>query len=156
MNLQDLNPFKKIIYPSKELPKYRTLKKVAKPIEKFDHELLEKFNGMLKVLIAMEWGSKLGMAFPQIGIPLRGIIVLGVSMANPEFTPSKAPCDIIEEGCYSLPQGEIHRRERVPYGWLKYQNPQTGEWVEEKVTGLRAIVVQHEIDHLNGLLCNRK
>lgn len=156
MNLQDLNPFKKVIDPAIELPRYRTLKKVSKPIEKFDGELLENFNTMLKVLIKMEWGSKLGMAFPQIGIPLRGIIVLGVSMANPEFTPAKQQTTIVDEGCYSLPQGEIHKRWRAKYGWVKYQDPQTAEWIEKKVTGLEAIVIQHEIDHLNGLLCNRE
>ncbi len=103
----------------------------------------------------MEYGDRLGMAFPQIGIPLRGIIVLGVAMANPEWTPVKQQTIESIEGCYSLAPGETYKRTRAKYGWLRYQNPSNGEWIEEKVVGIKSIIVQHEIDHLDGLLCNR-
>ncbi len=131
------------------------LNQVAEPITEFSEETVRLFSKMFKTLIDMPYGERLGMAFPQIGISLRGIIVLGTAMANPEWHPVKQQSVDTIEGCYSLPAGDTYKRTRAAYGWIKWQNPQTGEWVEEKITGLKAIVFQHELDHINGLLCNR-
>lgn len=130
------------------------LRTPAKEITVFDEDLKKKFETMIFTLASMEYGSKLGMAFPQIGIPLRGIIVLGTAMANPIFRPVKDLKIDVDESCYSLP-GKVFRKIRPKYGWIKYQNPLTGEWTEERKTkGLEAIVIQHELDHLEGRLCD--
>lgn len=74
-------------------------------------------------------------------------------MVNPEFEPTKAPPEHSLEGCYSLGEGEIYEVPRAKYGWAKWQTL-NGEFVEEKVKGILAIVYQHELDHLNGKTCS--
>jgi peptide deformylase len=108
---------------------------------------------MLTVLGSQKWGQKLGIAANQAGLKYRMCICLGKLYINPEFTPTKAPPEISREGCYSLGEGELYEIPRAKYGWLKYQDTK-GEWHEEKVKGIEAIVVQHELDHLDGKLCS--
>ena len=58
--------------------------------------------------------------------------------------------EISEEGCLSLPDifGLVKRSKKI---YLKY-NDLKGNKVKEKIKGLKAVVIQHEIDHLNGIL----
>lgn len=99
-------------------------------------------------LNAQKWGDKLGIAAPQIGINLRIIVVRGNVMFNPEWHPTKAPGDTITEACYSVP-GKTFRVQRAKYGWAKWTTID-GRPSESKLTGIPAIVFQHEIDHLDG------
>lgn len=108
---------------------------------------------MMLTLRSQKWGAKLGIAGNQGGYPYRVAICLGRFIVNPSFTPTKAPSDKSLEGCYSLGVTEVYEVSRAPYGWLKYQDTK-GEWHEEKVKGVLAIVVQHELDHLDGRLCH--
>lgn len=136
-------------YPS------RRLLKPSVPITDFSgkgiHDLERLVTVMVSTLNKQDWGQKLGIAAPQIGVNKRVFIALGRVFVNPEFTPTKAPPETITEGCYSLG----HRLFKVPrakYGWAKWQDTR-GNGFEEKLSGLKAIVFQHELDHLNGKSC---
>lgn len=94
------------------------------------------------------YGDKLGIAAPQIGVNLRVIIVRGNVMFNPEWQPSRAPANTVTEGCYSVPE-KTFKVQRAQYGWAKWTNID-GKPFEDKVSGLPAIVFQHEMSHLNG------
>lgn len=94
---------------------------------------------------------KLGIAAPQIGENWKVMIARDKPYINPTFTPSKAPPEMVTEGCYSLPNRKF-KVPRAKYGWLKYQDV-FGKEHEEKVSALLAIVVQHECDHLEGRSC---
>jgi peptide deformylase len=71
-------------------------------------------------------------------------------MINPEIIEHATTTQITEEGCLSVPEssGEVER-----YAWIKvtYQDIH-GKTIIKKLTGFNAIIVQHEIDHLNGIL----
>jgi peptide deformylase len=75
-------------------------------------------------------------------------------MINPEIIEHSMTKQVTEEACLSIPNvfGEVER-----YKWvkIKYQNIQ-GKEIIKKLTGFTAIVVQHEIDHLNGILFTDK
>ena len=101
----------------------------------------------------------IGLAAVQIGVPKR-VIVMDLSRAedareprffvNPEilwFSEETAP---YEEGCLSVPEifDEVNRPARVKLRYLNY----AGEQVEEDAEGLYAVCIQHEMDHLDGVL----
>lgn len=94
---------------------------------------------------------RLGITAPQVGINKRFFIMMGKAMVNPEWKETKAPKNEVIEGCYSVGK-ERYKVMRAPYGWAKWQDS-NGNWHEEKLKGLEAIVFQHELDHLNGLCC---
>jgi peptide deformylase len=75
-------------------------------------------------------------------------------MINPEILEHSTTRQVIEEACLSVPNviGEVER-----FQWIKvkYQNIQ-GKSLTKKLNGLNAVVVQHEIDHLNGILFTDK
>lgn len=130
------------------------LKRVAKPVD-FDattrEDRVEIVRKMHSTLQAQTYGDKLGMAAPQIGINKRVMIVRGNVMFNPEWTPTKAPPNLITEGCYSVP-GRTFSIPRAPYGWAKWTNID-GKPFSGKLKDLPAIVFQHELDHLDGKCC---
>ena len=95
-----------------------------------------------------------GLAAPQIGIPKRAIVVdVGdglVEIINPGITESSDETAVDVEGCLSVPnsQGEVERSLAVTVtGTGKNGCP-----IEIQAEGLMARVLQHEIDHLNGIL----
>lgn len=132
----------------------RRLKRIAEEVD-FNKTTLEERTTMVRKLGAAlqstTWGDKLGIAAPQIGINKRVIVVRGNVMFNPTWKPTDAPSNPITESCYSLP-GKLYKVMRAPYGWAKWTNIE-GKLFEDKLTGLPAIVFQHEIDHLNGKCC---
>lgn len=99
----------------------------------------------------------IGLAAPQVGKSLRIIVVdlshLGVaafSLVNPEIVkPSKKETEL-EEGCLSLPgiYGMVARPYKVHFAGFS----PAGERIQAKADGLLAKVIQHEIDHTNGIL----
>lgn len=144
LNLRNRPP-KILLYPDEHL------KRISKPINFKTTSMGDRAKVVRKMgaaLVAQNWGQKLGIAAPQIGINLRVIVVRGNVMYNPEWEPSKAPQDVITEGCYSVP-GKTFRVSRAPYGWARWTNIH-GKPFEDKLSGLPAIVFQHEISHLNG------
>ncbi len=131
----------------------------SKPITDFSEQGIKKLERLVTIMSAtlnkQDWGQKLGITAPQIGVNKRVFIALGHVFVNPEFTPTKAPTEAITESCYSVGKDKLYKMQRAKYGWLKYQDL-NGKWCEEKISGLKAIVVQHELDHLNGKFCVEK
>ena len=98
--------------------------------------------------------GRVGLAAPQIGVPLR-VIVIGIpeeediAIINPEIVRSRGERSI-DEGCLSVPGyfGQIKRAESVT---VKGRD-QDGKEIRIKAEGLLAQALEHEIDHLNGVL----
>ena len=95
-----------------------------------------------------------GLAASQIGIPLRVIVISipegeEIALINPKLVRRKGE-RLVNEGCLSVPGyvGEIKRAESVT---VKGRN-QNGKEIQIKADGLLAQALQHEIDHLNGVL----
>jgi peptide deformylase len=100
-----------------------------------------------------------GLAAVQVGVPRR-LLVLDVSedeeerqplcFVNPEIVWASEETLPYEEGCLSVPEiyDEVERPAKVRVRYLNYD----GEPIEEDAEGLYAVCVQHEIDHLNGVL----
>jgi peptide deformylase len=100
-----------------------------------------------------------GLAAIQIGVPKR-VITMDVSksederrplvLVNPEITWASEEKRVYEEGCLSIPEyyAEVERPDRVRFRYTTLD----GETVEQDADGLLATCVQHEIDHLNGVL----
>jgi peptide deformylase len=101
----------------------------------------------------------IGLAAIQVGVPLR-IIVMDLAregekkqprhFVNPEILWASEETQPYEEGCLSVPDiyDDVERPARVK---LRYRNYK-GETVEEDAEGLYAVCVQHEMDHLEGVL----
>jgi len=102
----------------------------------------------------MQASNGIGLAAPQIGILYRIITIDSEEMErfliNPEIIRSSSNKDIEEEGCLSLPDQwyNINRSLEVE---VKARSPE-GKKFHFTATGLNARIIQHEIDHLNGIL----
>ncbi len=102
----------------------------------------------------MEDANGLGLAAPQVYQSLRLFVWrLGdavVAIFNPELTPLEGPEEPYFEGCLSIPglRGEVVRPTRIAFRGLN----EAGELVEGTAEGLAARVMQHEQDHLDGVL----
>jgi peptide deformylase len=131
--------------------KNQILRGTAKPVEVVDDLILELAENMFET---MKKEKGIGLAAPQVGVNKRVIIAtLGEKphlMVNPEITSFSAECAIDEEGCLSLPEqfGKVSRAKRIIVRYLD----EKGKKKEEELSDLDARVVQHEIDHLNGIL----
>ena len=132
------------------------LKKVCAPVEDVDEEVRRLIDDMAETMYAAP-GS--GLAAPQVGVDRR-VIVYDVSpksepkelvvLVNPEIVASNGEEISMEEGCLSCPELtlEIPRAE-----WIKVQGlDREGRPVTIEAEDFPAIVIQHEIDHLNGQL----
>jgi len=102
----------------------------------------------------MQQACGVGLAAPQVGVPLRVIVLQmpdeePIAIINPEIV-KRAGEQEVTEGCLSIPGyfGEIKRSESVT---VKGQNRQ-GKAIRIKATGLMAEALEHEVDHINGVL----
>lgn len=132
------------------------LKQVSKPADAVDDELRALMDDMLETMYA---APGIGLAAIQIGVPVR-VIVMDLAgqdeekaprfFVNPEITWRSEEMFVYEEGCLSVPEiyDEIERPARVRLTYLNYE----GERVEEEAEGLYAVCIQHEMDHLEGVL----
>ena len=137
------------------------LQSVAAPITRFDAELQELVADMDDTMRAL---SGAGIAAPQIGVSARVVIfelkdnpryphitpVPYTVLVNPLVTPLTAEQDEGWEGCLSVPgmRGLVPRYRRLRYtGFDQY-----GAHLDRTVEGFHARVVQHEVDHLDGIL----
>jgi peptide deformylase len=129
------------------------------PAQKVIDPLDNSIQKLLPLMIeSMHRENGIGLAAPQIGEPL-AIAVAEVDekkyyWINPEITSLSEAKIIFEEGCLSLPGDyfSIIRSETVT---LKYTN-EKGLPKKLRATGLLAVVIQHEVDHLHGILiCER-
>jgi peptide deformylase len=142
-------PKKFLIYPNKKL------KRIAEPVDFDKYKMSDRIKivrQMGATLGSVGYGMRLGIAAPQIGINLRVIAVGGDVMFNPTFTPPKnTPLEDREEACYSVPK-RVFLVPRAKYGWAKWTDID-GNPKEEKITGMKALVFQHELAHLDGKCC---
>ena len=132
------------------------LKKVCEPVDKVDKELRKLMDDMLDTMYE---APGIGLAAPQVGVTKR-IIVVDTSredeerrpyrMANPEILSASEELFTYEEGCLSLPEqyAEVSRPKTVRVRYLDEQN----EIRELEANDLLAICIQHEMDHLDGVL----
>ena len=132
------------------------LRKKSDILEKVDDELRILLDDMLETMYA---APGIGLAAVQIGI-LKRLIVIDISkdkekknpifLINPEIISKSKNTSIYEEGCLSLPGhfAEIERPEECQIKYIDYD----GKKKEMKANGLLATCIQHEIDHLNGIL----
>lgn len=132
------------------------LKIKTKPVDKVDASTRQLMDDMLETMYAADG---IGLAAPQIG-DKRSVIVVDCSgkdadpqpikMANPEIL-EVSPQDLIhEEGCLSLPEhfAEVTRPDSIRVRYLDENN----ELREIDADGILAVCIQHEMDHLDGIL----
>ncbi|MGZ3273134.1 MAG: peptide deformylase [Caulobacteraceae bacterium] len=132
------------------------LKLVSKPVERVDDALRALMDDMLETMYA---APGIGLAAIQVGEPVR-VIVMDLAregeepapryFVNPEVVWASEETAPYEEGCLSVPEiyDEVERPARVKIKYLDYK----GEEVVEDCEGLYAVCIQHEMDHLNGVL----
>ena len=134
----------------------------AKEVEQFDTpELTLLIEDMLETMAACDGA---GLAAPQIGVDLR-IVIFGIEynprypdaeqvpqtvLINPVIEPRSDEMDVAWEGCLSVPgmRGAVPRYKHISYAG----KDQFGAPIERTVSGFHARVVQHECDHLDGIL----
>ena len=138
------------------LPDEKTLREVSRPVATVDATAKRLWDDMLET---MYHAPGIGLAAIQIGVPAR-MIVIDLSrdgeekkpllIANPEIVWSSEAQSDYEEGCLSIPEyyEMVTRPSEVK---VRYRDRQ-GEPVELHAAGLLSTCLQHEIDHLNGVL----
>ena len=126
------------------------LRKIALPITGINHAIRHLINSMSKIMYN---NRGIGLAAPQVGILKRVVIAdIGeglISMINPEILTGFGE-DFLEEGCLSLPDTAVNVG-RTGAVFVRYIDENEKEQ-ESEFEGLTARVIQHEIDHLNGVL----
>jgi peptide deformylase len=132
------------------------LKIKARLVPAVDAEIRQLMDDMLETMYG---AIGIGLAAPQVGKPSR-VIVLDVAresakpqplkLANPEIIWRSPELTTGSEGCLSLPEhyAEVTRSAAIRLRYLDYQN----EIREIETSGLLATCLQHEIDHLDGVL----
>ena len=113
---------------------------------------------MLETMMA--GGNSVGLAAPQVGQSLRIIVAQAapdekaIALINPKITRKSFAKEVAEEGCLSLPNAyyPVKRAKRIVVKGLNIR----GEKVRLKMAGLWARVIQHEIEHLDGILISDK
>lgn len=139
-----------IILPDKQL------RLISKPIEKITPEIRALADDMFQTMYD---APGIGLAAIQVAVPLR-LITMDLSkkegekeprvFINPEILSSSEELSVYEEGCLSIPEyyEEVERPARVRVRFMDID----GKIHEEDADGLYATCIQHEIDHLNGVL----
>ncbi|RMH64170.1 MAG: peptide deformylase [Calditrichaeota bacterium] len=131
------------------------LRRETRPIEQFDDSLNKMIQNMI---VTMHREDGIGLAAPQVGYSLK-LCVVDISsidekehpraFINPEIVDSWGE-DTVEEGCLSIP--DVRDDVTRPEGIRLVYHDERGNRLEESYDGWMARVLQHEIDHLNGIL----
>jgi len=148
------------LLPIVEVPDPR-LRKISSPVETVDDEVRKLVADMFETMYA---APGIGLAAIQVGVPKR---ILVIDLQEPEEeggAPVKDPRVFINpeilthsdqevpytEGCLSVPEqyAEVDRPDRIRARWLDLD----GKAHEEEIVGLLATCLQHEMDHLEGIL----
>ena len=130
-----------------------SLRSKALEVTRFDERLAEELRRMSQI---MDDAVGLGLAATQLGVMHRVLVYrVGsdaplVVVANPEVEWSSDEREVAEEGCLSLP-GIAVDVERPIYARVRAQD-EHGEPILIEASGLEARVIQHEMDHLDGVL----
>jgi peptide deformylase len=140
------------------------LRQISKPVETFDAELTTLVADMFETMYA---APGIGLAAVQVGVPIR-LLVIDLQepedAEDPESPVVRQPRVFINpeilwhsdnevpytEGCLSVPEqyAEVLRPDRIRARW----RDEKGNSYEEEIEGLLAVCLQHEMDHLNGVL----
>ncbi|HEV7985479.1 MAG TPA: peptide deformylase [Steroidobacteraceae bacterium] len=139
------------------------LLRISEPVQEFNSPRLRELLADMRDTMAALSGA--GLAAPQIGVPLR-VVIFGTGAPNPRYpeaevvpatvlvNPEIAPLgpDVEQgwEGCLSVPgmRGLVPRYRELHYRGVDEQ----GRAMNRRVSGFHARVVQHEVDHLDGIL----
>jgi peptide deformylase len=129
----------------------KILRKKSKKVAKIDDSIRNLGESLIQTMLA---NNGVGLAAPQCEIMKRIIVVLVNEepkvMINPEIIFTSEEKEISEEGCLSIPQTYIEK-ERYSKVTVKYRNLQ-GHPQSETHEGLVSRIIQHEIEHLDGIL----
>lgn len=134
------------------------LKQVAQPVENITDAIRSQFDRMIQTMYD---APGIGLAANQVGL-LNRVIVMDLAdreegeepqpyfMANPEIIWESEHYSVMQEGCLSIPKqyADVERPAEVRVRYVNYHGKQD----EMSATGLLSHCVQHEIDHLNGIL----
>lgn len=132
------------------------LKQECAPVGRVDDEIRTLMDDMLETMYA---APGVGLAAPQVGVLKRVIVVdvagpdeprAPVQLVNPELTEVSQETVLAEEGCLSFPDhyAEVTRMARIRVRYLDAGN----EVGEIEAEGMLAACIQHEMDHLDGVL----
>ena len=134
----------------------KRLRQLSKPVAKLDSAARKLIDDMFETMYA---APGIGLAAIQVGEPKR-IVVMDLAkkdeekqpqvFVNPEVVKASDDKNVHEDGCLSIPEyyEEVERPARVTVSYLDID----GKKREVEATGLLATCLQHEIDHLNGVL----
>ena len=134
----------------------KILRQKSLVVEKVDKDIQKLMDDMLETMYA---APGIGLAAIQVGVPKR-VIVLDIAkkdeprsplyFVNPEIKKKSDNLSTYEEGCLSVPGqfAEINRPEKCHIKYLDYY----GQPKELRAEGMLATCIQHEIDHLEGIL----
>jgi len=148
------------ILPILETPDPR-LRVVSKPVEAVDDELRALIDDMFETMYD---APGIGLAAIQVGVPKRVLVIdlqepeeeegppvrRPMVFVNPEIVDPSADLSVYTEGCLSVPDqyADVERPATITARWLDYD----GKPHEERLEGLLATCLQHEMDHLEGVL----
>lgn len=150
------------------------LVKRAQPVKHFDKKLEEIISGMKETLLATTDPEGVGLAAPQVGVSLQIFQMRAkktnpiTTFINPEVMSESSKKDVppftnsptveakrpkkgkLLEGCLSIPSiwGHVERKKEITLSW----QDEKGKKHKKKFTGFPAVVIQHELDHLHGIL----
>ena len=137
------------------------LREIAKPLTKADIES-EYFNNLthsMLLTVTNPDNEGVGIAAPQVGISKQLIAVQRLDKENepfefyinPKIVSTLGEKQFGGEGCLSVPgyRGDVERYRNIT---IEYNHISTFEIVSETIEGFTAVVFQHEIDHLNGII----
>ncbi|MFG1396648.1 peptide deformylase [Roseixanthobacter pseudopolyaromaticivorans] len=132
------------------------LRLISEPVAKIDHEVKKLVTDMFETMYD---APGIGLAAVQVGVMRRVVTIDAtregeekkpLALINPEIIAFSDELSVYSEGCLSIPEyyEEVERPARVT---VRFQTLE-GATVETEADGLFATCIQHEIDHLNGVL----
>ena len=137
------------------------LRQISAPVEEVTDELRALIDDMFETMYA---APGIGLAAIQVGVAKRLLVIdlqepeeeggepvrQPLVFINPEIVEASDTLQVYSEGCLSVPEmyAEVERPDRIRARWLD----RDGKANEEELDGLLAICLQHEMDHLNGVL----
>ena len=127
------------------------LRQKARKVPRIDSSIQQLIDDMVET---MQQTHGVGLAAPQVGVSLRVVVLQmpgeePMAIINPEIVKRAGEREVVE-GCLSIPgyAGDIKRSVSVTVkGWDRQ-----GKTIRIKATGLKAQALEHELDHLNGVL----
>ena len=132
------------------------LKKECEPVTEVNDEIRQLLSDMLETMYA---APGIGLAAPQIGV-MKRVVVMDVSddkdnpeplkLINPEIIWESEDTSIYQEGCLSIPDQYADVERPIEVG-VRYLD-ENGEEQEIEADGLMSTCIQHEVDHLDGVL----